>query len=109
MARLLCDGREVASLRLAQTARERTRGLLGQDALEGALLLAPARSVHTLGMSFDIDVAHLDANLVVLRITTMRTRRVGRVVWRARYVLEAQAGSLAEWGVEVGSRLKACP
>ena len=37
-------------------------GLLGRDGIEGALLLRPARSVHTLGMRFAIDVAFCDAD-----------------------------------------------
>lgn len=107
MARLLCDGRDVARLQVASTARQRTRGLLGRSELDGAMLLTPARSVHTLGMQFAIDVAHLDSDFVVLAVATMRKNRVSRVVWGARQILEAPAGALTAWGVTVGSRLQA--
>ena len=48
------------------------------------MLLQPARSVHTFGMRFAIDVAHVDADMRVLRLTTMAPNRLGRPVWRAR-------------------------
>ena len=81
-------------------------GLLGRDEYDKALLLLPARSVHTMGMRFPIDVAHLDHNLVVLKTATMDRHRVGRPVWRARAVLEAEAGSFVRWGIRPGDRLE---
>ena len=66
---LLRDGRVLATSRWRPPATERRRGLLGRDGIEGALLIERARSVHTIGMRFPIDVAHLDAEGVVLRIT----------------------------------------
>jgi len=106
MARLVCNGRDVASLVVADTVLARTRGLLGSAELQGAILLSPARSVHTLGMRFSIDVAHLDSEFRVLAVTTMSANRVGRWVRDARHVLEASAGAFAEWGVAAGGRLE---
>ena len=68
--------------------------------------MRPARSVHTLGMRFPIDVAHLDDDLTVLRTTRMAGLRVGRPVCRARAVLEAEAGSFERWGLAVGDVLE---
>ena len=96
----------MASLRVADSLGVRTRGLVGRDGLEGAILLRPARSVHTLGMRFPIDVAHLDDDLTVLRTTRMDGLRVGRPVRRARAVLEAEAGSFERWGLAVGDVLE---
>ena len=73
---LVLDGRVLATLEIAATRRDRRRGLLGRDGLEGAMLLTRAKSVHTLGMRFAIDVAHLDSDGVVLRLTTMKPRRL---------------------------------
>jgi uncharacterized protein len=95
----------LATLEIAESWRDRSRGLLGRDGIEGAILLRPARSVHTFRMRFPIDVAHLDDELRVLRTTTMVPNRLGRVVWRSRAVLECEAGCLATWGVEVGDQL----
>ncbi len=105
MARLLCAGRDVAPLELALTARTRARGLLGRSEFGGAMLISPARSVHTLGMRFPIDVAHLDANYEVLAVTRMPPNRLGRIVRGARHVLEASAGSMSKWGIERGAKL----
>jgi uncharacterized membrane protein (UPF0127 family) len=71
----------------AQVARSRAarrKGLLGRDGLEGALLLEPARSVHTLGMRFDVDVAFLDGEGVVRRAVRMRRHRIGLPCFSAR-------------------------
>ena len=103
----LVRGNDVlASLEVARSGAERRRGLLGRDGIEGALLLRPARSVHTLGMRFAIDVAHLDADGTVLRVTTMQPWRLGAVVLSARSVVEAEAGSFARWGVTLGDVLE---
>ncbi len=106
MAWLVCDDRVLATVEIATGWRERTVGLLGRDEISRALLLRPALSVHTLGMRFPIDVAHLDRDLVVLKTTTMARHRVGLPVWRARAVLEAEAGSFARWGLMPGDRLE---
>jgi uncharacterized membrane protein (UPF0127 family) len=103
---LVLDDHVLATLEVADTHRARSRGLLGRDGIEGALLLRPARSVHTVGMRFAIDVAHVDAELQVLKVTTMVPNRLGLPVWRARAVIECEAGALAGWGVHVGDRLE---
>ena len=103
---LLRDGEVLASLEVADQRSSRRKGLLGRDAIEGALLLTPARSVHTLGMRFPIDVAWLDADLTVLRVARLSRNRLSRPVLRARGVLEAEAGSFARWGVQVGDQLE---
>ena len=96
----------LASLEVAESGADRRRGLLGRDGIDGALLLQPARSVHTLGMRFPIDVAHLGPDGTVLRIVTMKPWRIGAPVPAARSVVEAEAGSFARWGVAVGDVLE---
>ena len=103
---LVLDGRVLATLEAAHTRRERRRGLLGRDSVEGVMLLEPARSVHTFGMRFPIDVVHLDADRQVLRIVTMRPNRLGRPVRRSRSVIECEAGAMARWGVRPGDELE---
>lgn len=103
---LLHRGRVLATLEIAATRRDRRRGLLGRESIEGAMLLRPARSVHTFGMRFAIDVAHLDAEGTVLHLTTMRPGRLGRFMRRARAVVETDAGAFDRWGVVVGDRLE---
>ncbi|USQ83256.1 DUF192 domain-containing protein [Streptomyces phaeoluteigriseus] len=89
-------------LEVAASYRARTKGLLGRDSIEGAMLLSPAGSVHTFGMRMPIDVAYLDRHLTVLSVRTMRPGRLGRPRLRSRHVLEAEAGVMAGWGVRVG-------
>ena len=106
MAWLMVGDRVVASLEIASSRRGRRRGLLGRDGIEGALLLERTRSVHSFGMRFPIDVAHCDADMRVVRVTTMRANRVGRPAWRAASVIEAEAGSFQRWGVAPGTELE---
>lgn len=108
-ATLTVDGRPVAPVEIAATYRTRRRGLLGRDGIEGAMLLTPCNSVHTIGMRFTLDVAYLDAGLRVLTVRTMPPGRVGLPRLRARYVLEAEAGAMAGWGLRTGSDLTLTP
>ncbi len=102
---LVRGDRVLASLEMADTPGRRMRGLLGRSSCDGALLLRPARSVHTVGMRFDLDIAHLDAEMRVVRTARMVPQRFGRPVRGARAVLEAEAGSFERWGLAVGDEL----
>ncbi|HLL35758.1 DUF192 domain-containing protein [Streptomyces sp. NPDC052701] len=93
-------------LEIAASYRARTKGLLGRDSVEGALLLSPANSVHTFRMRMPIDVAYLDRHLTVVTVRTMRPGRLGLPRPRARHVLEAAAGAMAQWGVRAGARVE---
>jgi uncharacterized membrane protein (UPF0127 family) len=103
---LLRDGEVLASLEVAASRATRRKGLLGRDGVEGALLLEPARSVHTFGMRFPIDVAWCDRELRVLRIATLAPNRMTRAVVKAHSVIEAEAGSFGHWGLAVGDQLE---
>jgi uncharacterized protein len=103
---LLRDGEVLASLEVADQRGARRRGLLGRDSIDGALLLVPARSVHSMGMRFPIDVAWLDVDLTVLRTVRLSRNRLTRPVMRAHSVLEADAGAFARWGLQVGDQLE---
>ena len=89
---LVRDGRVLASVEVARSTSARLRGLLGRSGIDGAILLTPARSVHTIGMKFPIDVALLDADNVVIKTLSLRKHRITAPMWRARSVLEAEAG-----------------
>jgi uncharacterized membrane protein (UPF0127 family) len=106
VAWLLREGEVLASLELAESWRARSRGLLGRDGIDGALLLPHSRSVHTIGMRFPIDVAFCDGQMRVVRLVTMPRHRVSRPVWRARAVVEAEAGAFARWNLCPGDQLE---
>ncbi|MFH9010362.1 DUF192 domain-containing protein [Streptomyces sp. NPDC017943] len=93
-------------LEIATSYRARTKGLLGRDAVAGALLLSPANSVHTFRMRMPIDVAYLDRHLRVLAVRTMRPGRLGLPRPAARHVVEAAAGVMAGWGLCQGARVE---
>ena len=103
---LVNDGRVVASLEIAATSRDRRVGLLGRDGIDGALLLRPARSVHTIRMRFAIDVVHLDRDLVVLSVVTMKPGRIGRRRRRGYSIIEAEAGCVRTWDIRPGVQLE---
>jgi uncharacterized membrane protein (UPF0127 family) len=92
----------LASAEVACNRAERKRGLLGRDAMEGALVIEKCRWIHTLGMRFPLDVAYLDADGTVIKAVRMERNRVGAPVKAATRVLEAEAGAFARWGLHVG-------
>jgi uncharacterized membrane protein (UPF0127 family) len=103
---LLRDGEVLAALEVADTFGTRVRGLLGRDDLQGAMLIRPAKSVHTIAMRFDIDVAFCDRELVVVDTLRLRRNRVTRPRRRARCVIEAEAGAFDRWRLRPGDQLE---
>ncbi len=103
---LLREGEVLATLEVAASFPERARGLLGRDGIEGALLLHPAHSVHTIGMRFPVDVAFCDADLVVITTVCLQRHRVCLPRVRARSVVEAEAGAFERWHLRPGDRLE---
>ena len=102
MAWLVSDARVFASAKIANNRSYRRRHMLGRTHLEGALVIRPCRSVHTLGIKFPIDVAFVDADGVVIKTLQMPRRRIGFPVRRAKFVVQAQAGAFNRWGLRVG-------
>ena len=97
-----------ARIGIADTWWLRLRGLLGRPALaqsEG-LLLDPCASIHTLGMTYPIDVAFLDAaGRVVACYPGLRKHRITRLHREASCALELPSGTLAETGTATGDLL----
>ena len=102
MAWLVTEGRVLASCESVAQRRAKSRGLLGRDGIEGALVLTKCRWVHTIGMRFAVDVAYLDEKGVVVKTVHMHRHRIGAPVWRARSVVEAREGAFGRWGLRVG-------
>lgn len=102
MVWLVSEARVLASAEVLTSRRDRAVGLLGRDGLDGALVLDKTRWVHTLTMRFPLDVAYLDREGVVVKTVRMNRHRVGLPVWRARRVIEAEAGAFGRWGLNVG-------
>lgn len=102
VAWLVSSGHVLASAEVAEGRRAAAKGLLGRDGVDGVYVIPRCRWVHTVGMRFPIDVAHLAADGTVLRTARMARWRVGRPVRHCRTVVEAEAGAFARWGLCVG-------
>ncbi|MCP4228207.1 MAG: DUF192 domain-containing protein [Actinomycetia bacterium] len=103
---LIREGEVLASVEVRSTRKGRLRGLLGRSGLEGALVLPRTRSVHSVGMSFDLDVAFVDADSNVVRTLQLKRNRVTMPVWRAYLVIEAEAGSFGQWKLKIGDKIE---
>ncbi|MFM7251889.1 MAG: DUF192 domain-containing protein [Ilumatobacteraceae bacterium] len=99
---LVSDGHVLASAEEATSRTDRRRGLLDRDGVDGALVIPRCRWVHTIGMRFALDVAHLDEAGNVLRTVRMAPNRLGAPMLHAHTVVEAEAGAFARWGLRVG-------
>ncbi len=90
---------------VAETVRERVRGLVGRHRLKPgeALILPRCRQVHSFGMRFPIDVVFIDGKgRVAMTRPGFEPRRISSVAWRARCAIELAAGTLYETGTVKG-------
>ena len=106
MSWLVAEDHVLATLEIADTWKTRLTGVLGNEPIDGALLIRPAFSVHTIGVKFDLDVAYCDGELRVIDVVTMAPNRIGRPRLRSRQVIEAPKGSFERWGVRTGDQLE---
>jgi len=105
MAWLVRDAEVLASVEMADGRSDRRRGLLGRDDFDGVLRLR-ARSVHTIGMRFAIDVALCDPDGTVRRVTTLKPWRVSRPRFSRTIAFEATAGTFRERNLRPGDVLE---
>jgi hypothetical protein len=86
-----------------ETRRERRRGLLGGPRLaaDEAMLFERTRSVHTIGMRFEIAAVLLDGELRVRGVVRLRPGRILLPRRRVRHILECAA----DVGLQAGDRL----
>ena len=96
---------------LADTSWTRMRGLLGLKADQftsgQGLWIVPSQGVHTVGMSFSIDVLYLDSKRRVIHVChELAPFRIAALKLRARSVIELPAGTLAKTRTSVGDELE---
>lgn len=106
MGWIVSGARVLASAELAGNQRSRRKGLLGRTSFSGALVITPCNWVHTFGMKFAIDVAFVDRKGNVLKTQRMQRNRLGMPVFGSAYVVEAESGAFARWGLHVGDELE---
>ena len=104
---LLRDKQVLASVEVMETRTARLRGLRGRDGFDGAVLLRPARAVHTVGMRFPVDVAFCDRRMIVVDVVSaVAPFRLVLPRLRSRCVIEAPAGSFERWCLRPGDELE---
>ena len=103
---LLCQAQVLSSLNIADCARTRRRGLIGQIEIETPLLIDSCKWIHTFGVKCSLDVAYLDSEFKVIKVQTIKPRRVALPVFGASHVLEAGAGTFENWGLVIGHTLE---
>jgi len=103
---LVCQAQVLASLNIADTARSRRRGLIGQTEIVTPLLIDSCKWIHTFGVKCALDVAYLDERYMVTKTQTIKPKRIALPVFGSRHVLEAAAGSFENWGLVVGHTLE---
>ena len=97
------------NIELADTSLKRMFGLLGRRGLDagGGLWIKPSSGVHTVGMSFGIDVVGLDRDLKVIKLwRCLPPFRVTSVSLKLRSVLELPCGTIAQAQTQVGDQIQ---
>ena len=92
---------------VADTTFRRLRGLLGKRELSpgDGIVLRPGWSIHTAFMLFQIDVAFVDADQVVVKVVENLKPFRASVCRGARDVVELAAGEAKRRGLKAGDRL----
>ena len=99
-------------VKIAASFRDRALGLLGRRELSSdeGMLFEPGGSIHTLWMQMTIDVAFLDRDLRVLKISgAVPPWRLCFAPRRTRYTLELASGRLHACNLHVGEQLQLLP
>ncbi len=96
------------SIDTASRFTSRLRGLLGRPPLNGeqGLLLSPCTGVHTIGMTWPIDVVFIDGEGVIIRCVPRLGPMRAASARGSRHVLELAAGSIARHELKPGQRLQ---
>lgn len=97
---------------VATTFYQRTRGLLGRDALKDGegLFIPRCRAIHTFFMRFPIDVLFVDKNNAVTKIVPCLVPfRIAVGPWRTSGALELQCGTLGEGRFDRGDTISFLP
>jgi uncharacterized protein len=94
--------------KVADTMWTRLKGLIGvQHLIHGSgLMISPCNSIHCMFMSIPIDVLYVDKENKVVGLTAnMKPWRLGKMYWKAKYVLELPVGTIVRSRTEIGDQL----
>ena len=98
-------------LRIASTHWARLKGLLGSTrkvfTAGLGLWIVPCHGVHTMGMSFPIDVLYLDADFLVVHLEqNVKPWRITPVRLEAATVVELPANTIVNTGTCIGDHIE---
>jgi uncharacterized membrane protein (UPF0127 family) len=106
LTKLTCLG---GRIRVADRGLDGMIGLLGKRSLEpgSGLFIVPTQAVHTVGMSFPIDLVFVDKSYRVIGVReNVRPYRLSPLFWRALGVVELPVGAIQSSSTTVGDQLK---
>ena len=97
----------LAQVWLARSFWQRLRGLLGKPALRESqgLLIYPCRQIHTVGMSYPLDIIFPDRDGTVLKLCPAVKPFRQAFAAEARYTLELAAGVAGNLKLKIGDQL----
>lgn len=98
-------------VKTAGTPWARLKGFLGKWRLRSdeALWVVPSRGIHTIGLTFPVDVIYLDSALrVVHTVESLGPFRIAPIRWNCDSVLELPALSIHGSGTQPGDQLMIC-
>jgi len=106
---LFQDGKRLLGpLDLAETLWERTRGLIGRDAIEGrrGMVIPRCGLIHTCFVRFPIDAVFLSRDGTVVKVkSNMKPWRASGTLFANRTV-EIRAGLAGELGLRAGRKVE---
>ena len=106
----LANGTVVAeAAEVADSFWARGLGLLGRSPLRQgqALVIVPCGSVHSIGMTYPIDVLHVGRDGRVLKVLEdFRPHRFAPLVWGSRLAVELPAGTAERLGIKRGNAIE---
>ncbi len=103
---LVVDAKVLASVEIAVSKKAKAKGLLGRTSLEGAYYIENAKALHSFGMKFDLDVAFVNSDMVVVKQCRLPRNRCTSIVFGAKGAFEAEAGAFGKWGLAVGDKIE---
>lgn len=99
---IIAGARVVTSTAIATSRKDRRRGLRGATSVPYPLVIERCRWVHSFGMKIPIEVVYLNKASQILKIQTLRPRRLASPVPSATRVAETEVGAFRRWNLRVG-------
>lgn len=82
---------------IADSFFSRLKGLMGKNTIKDdeGLLIRPCNSIHTFFMKFNLDIAFIDKNFIVLEIyRDLAPNKLSKIYKKSKFVIESKTGSL---------------